>query len=359
MDNNRTPEKIEEAEEKTAVTESTKTTETAVTEEKKPSKGKAKKIIIAIVAVILVLAGIAALIYTIYWETQKSKAKKYLEGKIFITDEYEWSVAGVTKSERDVYSFKDGYIAMEHWESFDSECKIEGDITSHDVKYRIKKDLDQSYMSIYTYDSAWEFLGLIKLDNNAVKFVYKYSDWQETTLEEVEEIKKQYSCEHKYKSSVTKEPTNNTPGERTYVCRKCDHTYVESYTKHIVPTSVLDKALTNSRYYNSPFSITVGKLVNSAMDNYKIKYLTGEEAIAQRYLSKNQIDSSIDIDYVYYAIISGDSMVNPDIPYMTEYEKEAVKVWMVFDENDELLNSGVTLSSNLETCAIILMTSSY
>ena len=41
------------------------------------------------------------------------------------------------------------------------------------------------------------------------------------------------------------------------------------------------------------------------------------------------------------------------------YEEEAVKVWMVFDENDELLNSGVTLCNNLQTCAILLMTSSY
>lgn len=169
-------------------------------------------------------------------------------------------------------------------------------------------------------------------------------------------------CEHEYISSVTKEATYDAEGEMTYVCSKCDDTYTESIEKlekHVVPTSVLDNALSNAKYYSSPFSISVGKLINSAMDNYKIKYLTGEEAIAEGYLSESNIDSSIDIDYLYYAIISGDSMVNPDIPYMTEYEEEAVKVWMVFDENDELLNSGVTLCSNLRTCAILLMTSSY
>ena len=169
-------------------------------------------------------------------------------------------------------------------------------------------------------------------------------------------------CKHEYTSSVTKEATYDAEGEITYVCSKCDHTYTESIEKlekHVVPTSVLDNALSNAKYYSSPFSISVGKLVNSAMDNYKIKYLTGEEAIAEGYLSESDIDSSIDINYLYYAVISGDSMVNPDIPYMTEYEKEAVKVWMVFDENDELLNSGVTLCSNLQTCAILLMTSSY
>ncbi len=169
-------------------------------------------------------------------------------------------------------------------------------------------------------------------------------------------------CEHEYTSSVTKEPTYEAQGEMTYVCSKCDDTYtepIEKLEKHVVPTSVLDNALSNAKYYSSPFSISVGKLVNSAMDNYKIKYLTGEEAIAEGYLSESDIDSSINIDNLYYAIISGDSMVNPDIPYMTEYEKEAVKVWMIFDENDELLNSGVTLCNNLQTCAILLMTSSY
>ena len=169
-------------------------------------------------------------------------------------------------------------------------------------------------------------------------------------------------CEHEYISYVTKEATYDAEGEMIYVCSKCDDTYTESIKKlekHVVPTSVLDNSLSNAKYYSSPFSISVGKLVNSAMDNYKIKYLTGEEAIAEGYLSESDIDSSIDIDYLYYAIISGDSMVNPDIPYMTEYEEEAVKVWMLFDENDELLNSGVTLCSNLQTCAILLMTSSY
>lgn len=169
-------------------------------------------------------------------------------------------------------------------------------------------------------------------------------------------------CEHEYTSTVTKEPTYDASGERTYVCSKCDDAYIEpieKLEKHIVPTSVLDNALSNSKYYSSPFSISVGKLVNSAMDNYKIKYLSGEKAIAEGYISESDIDSSIDINYLYYAIISGDSMVNPNIPYMTEYEKEAVKVWMIFDENDELLNSGVTLCENLQTCAILLMTSSY
>lgn len=126
-----------------------------------------------------------------------------------------------------------------------------------------------------------------------------------------------------------------------------------------ISTSVLDEALSNSKYYCDPFSISVGKLVNSAMDSYKITYLTGKEAIEKGYLSESEIDESVNLDYLYYAIISGDTMVNPDIPYMTEYEDEAAKVWMVFDEKENFLTSGVSLCENLSTCAIIIMTSSY
>lgn len=169
-------------------------------------------------------------------------------------------------------------------------------------------------------------------------------------------------CKHEYTSSVTKEPTYDSTGEMTYVCSKCNKTYTESIEKlekHVVPTSVLDDALSKSKYYSSPFSISVGKLVNSAMDNYKIKYLTGEDAIKAGIVAKNDIDSSIDINYLYYAIISGDTMMTPDMPYMTAYEEEAVIAWMIFDQNNQLVNSGVRLCDNLETCAILLMTSEY
>lgn len=169
-------------------------------------------------------------------------------------------------------------------------------------------------------------------------------------------------CEHNYVSEITKEATYELEGEMTYTCEKCGDSYIEpieKLTRHIVPTDVLDNELSNAKYYNNPFSISVGKLVNSAMDNYKVKYYSGEEVITRNYLSKSQIDDSVDINNLYFAVISGDTMVNPEIPYMTEYESEAIKVWMIFDENDQLLNSNVTLCENLQTCAILLMTSTY
>lgn len=169
-------------------------------------------------------------------------------------------------------------------------------------------------------------------------------------------------CDHDYSFIVTRQATYDAEGEMTYTCSKCDSTYTEviaKLEKHVVPSNVLDAAVSNAKYNASPFSISVGKLVNSAIDNYSMKHYTGEEAISKGYLKRNQIDSSVDVDYLYCSIISGETMINPDIPYLTEYEQEAVKVWMLFDENDELLNYGVELCENLETYAILMMTSSY
>lgn len=128
--------------------------------------------------------------------------------------------------------------------------------------------------------------------------------------------------------------------------------------KPTVSTTVLNDALSKTKYYSEPFSISIGKLVNAAMDNYHVTYMTGKESIEKGYVLESQVDESINLDYFYYAIISGDTMVNPNIPYMTEYEEEAAKVWLYFDENDNLLTSGVELCENLSTCAIMIMTSS-
>ncbi len=169
-------------------------------------------------------------------------------------------------------------------------------------------------------------------------------------------------CNHNYTSVITREATYDAEGEMTYSCSKCDSTYTEviaKLEKHIVPADVLNKSVSNAKYYVSAYSISVGKLVNSAVENYKITHYSGEDAIKNGFLKKSQIDSSVDCDYLYCTIISGDTMLNPEIPYLTEYEPEAVKVWTIFNENDELLNYGVELCDNLETCAIIIMTSGY
>jgi len=170
------------------------------------------------------------------------------------------------------------------------------------------------------------------------------------------------SCDHNYVATAIKHPTYESEGEETYVCDQCGDAYsvrLEKLEKHVVPKTVLDQALSNVKYQSGPFSIYLGNLVNRTIGNYKIKYLSGEEAIAKGYIKKSDMDSSVNIDNLYYAIVSGDAMLNPEIPYMTEYEAEAIKVWMIFDENDQLLNSGVTLCKNLQSCAIIIMSRGY
>ena len=169
-------------------------------------------------------------------------------------------------------------------------------------------------------------------------------------------------CYHTYESTIIREATYDKTGLIQNTCTKCGDAYTEDIPKlekHLVPESILAKAVSNTKYRASAFSISVGQLVNSAMDGYTLTHYTGQEAIDKGYLSKSNIDSSVDLDYLYCSIISGDTMMNPDIPYMTAYEPVAVKVWMIFDENETLLNSGVELCDNLQTCAILIMTRGY
>ena len=143
------------------------------------------------------------------------------------------------------------------------------------------------------------------------------------------EITPTTECDHSYMSVVTKDATYDQTGSITYTCEKCQDSYTEEIPKkekHVVPNSVLDNAVSYAKYSVPPFSINVGKLINTAMPNYSGKHYTGEDAIAKGYLTRSQIDSSVNIDNVYCSIVSGDVMINPDIPYMTQYEEQALKI---------------------------------
>lgn len=167
------------------------------------------------------------------------------------------------------------------------------------------------------------------------------------------------ACEHNYTSSVTKEPTYEEEGITTYVCDKCGDSYTESIEKlirHVVSTEVLDHTLSNLRCQIPPFSMALGELVNAAVDDYRIKYYVGEEVISKGYVSKDALDKTVDINDVYVAIISGSTSVNPSIPYLSNYQEQAVKAVMVFDKDDNLLSSEIVLCSDLQTFAILYMT---
>ena len=168
------------------------------------------------------------------------------------------------------------------------------------------------------------------------------------------------SCDHQYTSAITKEPDYDNEGEKIYTCSKCGDTYMEPIDKLVretLSTAVLDAALSSIRYYSGPFSISMGNLIPNSMENYSIQYYTGEDAIEKGYISQKDFGSSVDINNVYYAVVSGNVMVNPEIPYLTNYVEGAVKTSMIFDDNGQLISANVTLCNNLETCAILMMTS--
>lgn len=169
------------------------------------------------------------------------------------------------------------------------------------------------------------------------------------------------ACEHEYESKITKEASYEQEGEITYTCKKCGNVYTETIEKkHTVPDNVILKSISDCKYRNSIFSISVYELISKGMANYNIQVFRGEEAISNGYVKQQEIDKSIDLDRFYYAVISGDAMSNPQFPYVTNHENRAIEVFMIFDENDNLLNSGVSkLCKNLQSCALLIMTKSY
>lgn len=167
-------------------------------------------------------------------------------------------------------------------------------------------------------------------------------------------------CDHSYSSTVTREATYTAEGEMKYVCSKCGDTYTEAIAKlekHVVPKSVLDSTVSHAKYRVSAFSISVGELVNSAMDSYTMTHYSGEEAIEKGYLIV--ADSSANVDEMYCTVISGETRINPEIPYLTAYAEEAVIVLMKFNENDQCEEYNVQVCDNLHTYAILTMTSGY
>ena len=167
-------------------------------------------------------------------------------------------------------------------------------------------------------------------------------------------------CEHNYTSKVTKEATYEEEGQMEYTCSKCGDTYTEAIAKkerHVIPTDTLNEAFSYIKFESGIFSMYLGELVQKGISNYKVQFMTGEDAIKKGYLKSSELGNDVDINYVYYVVVSGDVMVNPDIPYYTTYFDTAIKGWMLFDENDNLGDYSISMCENLRTCAILLMSS--
>ena len=167
-------------------------------------------------------------------------------------------------------------------------------------------------------------------------------------------------CEHDYIAEVTKEATYDAEGQTQYTCSKCGDTYTEAIAKkehHIIPTDTVNEAFSYIKYESGIFSMYLGDLVQKGIKNYKLQYFTAEEAIEKGYMKRSDFGSDVDLDYVYYVLVAGDVMVNPDIPYYTTYFEKAIAGTMVFDENDELAEYSISICESLRTCAILLMSS--
>ena len=166
------------------------------------------------------------------------------------------------------------------------------------------------------------------------------------------------ACEHEYTSRVLREATIDKEGDMEYFCKKCNDIYHEAIPKkelHIISTTRLHEVFSDLKFNNGMFSIHLDELVRKAVGNYNIEFVHGEEAIKEGYLNKSDLGSNIDVNDVYYVVVSGDVMVNPELPYYTIYTNSAIKGWIQFDANDNPIDCNITLCEDLKTCAILLM----
>lgn len=137
----------------------------------------------------------------------------------------------------------------------------------------------------------------------------------------------------------------------------------EEYSHATAPTepprisdSVLENNLANCvmQIRGMPFTISVGELLRKAVTGMTIRYYTLEEALNEGIYSS--IEEGTDTENIYVAVVSGEVMQNPDIPYMTTHEDKAMVAWMQFDDNQQVINYNVTPSSTLELCALLIVT---
>lgn len=148
----------------------------------------------------------------------------------------------------------------------------------------------------------------------------------------------------------SKESTEETTVEET----------TEFDNREYVMNNVLTAILSNLKYgIGSGFSISVGELANSFIENYDLQYYTAEEAIEKGYMQESDIEGIESTENFYFFAISGDTMRNPDIPYLTAYNDPAMCGWILLDENNSLEDYGINLCDDLHTCAVMKMTSGF
>ena len=103
-------------------------------------------------------------------------------------------------------------------------------------------------------------------------------------------------------------------------------------------SSELTGILSNKNLTFNEFSISIGEAVNNCIKNYKVTFITLAENENEALVTFdesliNNYRKKFDLNNVYLAVVSGDLMLVPDMPYYTEYQKAAVFCIFPFDED--------------------------
>ena len=186
---------------------------------------KRHKLLFGIIACVILAVCIAI---TAILGVKSAKIKDGLEGRIFITDEN--SVFGIQ-----LYSFKDGKIAIEEWRS---NGEISGDISSFESEYKVAASLfsNKAWIKVSPRSGYWYNEICVVLGSDGQVITYKHTaqtaEWHNLSLEEAEKERKIHMCvEHTFANSVTiKEATCTSAGEEKQVCTNCGYEMITSKT---------------------------------------------------------------------------------------------------------------------------------
>ena len=134
-----------------------------------------------------------------------------------------------------------------------------------------------------------------------------------------------------------------------------------SVLKEKIPDEVVEDAFLSMRHTAGIFSITCGEVLSKCAPNCEIEIIEYEDG-KNEYLSSEKIKTleeeySTELDNAYFAVVSGEILHNPEIPYY--YSDYQIITWqlLLFDDDENFVEilSG-KISDDFETCAILLCT---
>ncbi len=109
------------------------------------------------------------------------------------------------------------------------------------------------------------------------------------------------------------------------------------------------------------YKISVDEGVNALVKNYSVTCvcLADDQSAAEKIFNKSYLDTyrdEYDLNNVYYCEVTGDLMLNPDIPYYTD-RQTVVYCIMAFDEKGNLIEGSDTLSisNDFQTSLLVYM----